>query len=818
MRSVKLKLLIVCIIAGCFVAANSAYARTYFEIKTAEQWETALHTGPRHTGPRHTGPRVEAMTQSQWDEYMAQLRDLENETEGTPYVATQFIGPELYVHAHDVGLAPGMVMAWGDSSLPSPGQYASAFLLDYGCDPDLSNATISITVYAPNDPNITTVSFGIRDINGNIRSWHWDVPATIPHNTLTPITINTALTGLTATNPVADGYMNDLAFDITQAQVFIVDENCNWVGGPATIPPPDQVDPRPWNYWKDLSVTPNPADPRLAAGINIDIRQDIREDVNDFHIEGRIESGPDGGDWSDLPVLLTHIDGDGNFPNFSYTIGPDPCDPGSQNWYVFTADWWSPNLIQYCTVLHLGLEFEVSCHNIIIDLFGWWTYNGQRVGTTGVNGGFVPIPGFDVQDGIVGHPPDPAQVMRLQNGNLNGQQEPGEIPTEIVALDLVGLSPVEITTQLGAEPFKELCVGGKQEGLQWIPVLDPTGELVSPDNPEDFMVDSFFDIYFELTVDPDPPVHFHPNEPIVLEGGDFLIARQQLKFTNNSGDVDYRWVFEIHEAHEAESDLGDAPDSTNSFGAAAMTAYPWGVLANYATVYQAGSPPHGPIHLAPLAVAHLGRAVTREQEADILFDQDPTNNIIPLKNKPDLDLADDGVLNLPLQLPHCKQTKFKYVVNVIDATVDLYVNVWFDWNRDGDWDDSLTCDDGTAVPEWAVQNQLLAAGTLGLGLNTIATPAFSSWHLGTSTADDEPIWMRITLSGQQWAGSGAGMVGNGGSGPIGGYDIGETEDYYFIPQTGSKPSADLNLDWIVDFYDFAIMADQWLTSSFNGGL
>ncbi len=810
MTRVNAKLLVVCIciVVSCLVAAGPAYAEPYFGIKTAEEWQRALLTGP-----------VEAMTQSQWDAYMAQLRNPDNEFEGEPYPDTQFAPPELYVWGGGGGGGAGdpeesgLVMAWGDDTLPSPGVYASAWMLDYGKDPDLSNSTITLTVFPPqfdqNGNQINAVSFGIQDINGNIRSWHWNVPATIPWNVPTTITINTAIAGVAAANPVADGYMNNPGFDITKAQFFIVDENAQWVGGTAPIPPPGQFVPRPWNLWANLIVRPNPVDQGVVAGINIDVHQDINNpdlEPNDFHIEGRIESGlplaaPNGGNWSSPPVLLSHIDD--IFPNFSYTIVPDLSDP-AENWYIIKADWWGPNTIPYCTVLHLGLEFEVTCHNIIIDLVGWWTRNGQPIpaGSGLNNEGFVPVPGFDVQDDIGALPGEATQFMRLQNGNLNGRQDPGEIQTEIVQMDLVGLSPVELRTQLGAEPFKELRVGGLQEDLPWIPVENL---------PQDFAVDSFFDVFFDITVDPNAP---HPVESIELEGGDFLIARQLLQFINNSGQTERRWVFEIHEAHEAKSDLGDAPDSSNSFGAAAaMTAYPWGVMANFPTVYQAGSPPHGPLHLAPTAVAHLGQAVTREQEADILFDQDPTNNILPLLNQPDRDLADDGVLGMPLQLPHCKQTKFKYVVNVIDATVDLYANVWFDFDRDGDWDDTLNCDDGTTVPEWAVQNQLLAAGTLALGLNTVVTPAFNSWHPATSSGGDEPIWMRITLSGQKWAGgSGAGMVGNGGSGPNGGYDIGETEDYYFTPKTGSNPSADLNLDSIVNFFDFAIMADQWLTS------
>ena len=39
------------------------------------------------------------------------------------------------------------------------------------------------------------------------------------------------------------------------------------------------------------------------------------------------------------------------------------------------------------------------------------------------------------------------------------------------------------------------------------------------------------------------------------------------------------------------------------------------------------------------------------------------------------------------------------------------------------------------------------------------------------------MWMRISLSEQRWSGGG-GTIGYGGSGPQGGYEFGETEDYY----------------------------------------
>ncbi|MHC4478660.1 MAG: GEVED domain-containing protein [Planctomycetota bacterium] len=270
------------------------------------------------------------------------------------------------------------------------------------------------------------------------------------------------------------------------------------------------------------------------------------------------------------------------------------------------------------------------------------------------------------------------------------------------------------------------------------------------------------------------------------------------------------------------ADLGDAPDSTNNYNVD-MTAYtssgplPVIVKANYPSVYRTGSPPYGPIHWNPLVVAHLGPRVSLETEADFGYDQDPTNNIIPPRDAADLDKADDGV-SVPLTLPHCRRTKFDYIVKVVNPTRELYVNVWFDWNRDGDWDDTLNChcDDPTALTanhglarEWAVRNQRLCG--LPQGIHRISTPSFLPWHPSWART---PIWMRITISGRPWSPlSISNVVGHGGSGPRNGYWIGETEDYFFIPETRRLEYADLDNNLRVDFSDFSIFVSQWLEES-----
>ena len=266
---------------------------------------------------------------------------------------------------------------------------------------------------------------------------------------------------------------------------------------------------------------------------------------------------------------------------------------------------------------------------------------------------------------------------------------------------------------------------------------------------------------------------------------------------------------------QAKSDLGDAPDSSNNFGRN-MTAYPKGgpsgVRAYYPTVFSDGSGagPYGPIHLDALAVAHLGKKITHETEADSGQDQDGINNIKPQSNSPDNDKGDDGVI-FPLNMPQCRWTTLDYIVNVINPDTNLWVNVWCDWNRDGDWDDDSSTDEALIctrgfVSEWAVQNQYLF--NLPAGSNQLTTPAFLSCQPFITPKE---LWMRVTLSEKPWTGgSDPGSRGNGGSGPQDGYEIGETEDYYFMPDTSRTICEDYNNDGVINLEDLVAFTTDWL--------
>ena len=265
-----------------------------------------------------------------------------------------------------------------------------------------------------------------------------------------------------------------------------------------------------------------------------------------------------------------------------------------------------------------------------------------------------------------------------------------------------------------------------------------------------------------------------------------------------------------------KTDLGDAADSTNYLNRA-MTAYgtghtglPHPTPGYFPTVYDDGSGtgPYGPVHLNNEMVAYLGATITRETEADRGPDEDPRNNLkVELGGSAsNSDNGDDAIdLKNPISLPNCCWTTLDYDVTVVDPNVDLWVNIWLDWNRDGDWDDVVDCPEGPA-PEWAVQNQFLY--NLPKGLNTITSPAFLPWH----PDNVKHIWMRITLSEQPWkTGSNPGQLGNAGSGPQGKYLIGETEDYFILPETPPCCMCkDHDGDGDVDMDDLVYYSDMWL--------
>ena len=278
--------------------------------------------------------------------------------------------------------------------------------------------------------------------------------------------------------------------------------------------------------------------------------------------------------------------------------------------------------------------------------------------------------------------------------------------------------------------------------------------------------------------------------------------------------LDLAFVITGDDTTAPEYDLGDAPDSSNSLAGGTMLAYP-GVNGCFPTVYQAGSPPFGPLHRHPRDMFFLGKRVSLEIEADIGPDEDGVNNLglaafpglrtfpglrLPgLESLPqagdyilpymaaDRDGADDGLHQPVVYFPATGdgRTTVDYDVTCTSPQpTRAYVNMWFDFNRDGDWDDLLSAPDGAAESEWAVRNQVLPFPSPGE--YTFTSPPFACSHLLTDEAD--PLWVRITIAEEQHFPpiliSGT-LPGLEGAGPAEGYEYGETEDYLIRPMIGA---------------------------------
>jgi len=186
-------------------------------------------------------------------------------------------------------------------------------------------------------------------------------------------------------------------------------------------------------------------------------------------------------------------------------------------------------------------------------------------------------------------------------------------------------------------------------------------------------------------------------------------------------------------------DLGDAPDSYNT-AIQWMTAYPGTPFARFPTARSSFTNAFGPKHRAPKSLVYLGNKVTFETDAAFGQDEDGVPNLDLLADIPNQDAGDDG-LHTGIGLVDCDNNSFVFTVTCHAPTsTKFYVNAWFDWNRDGDWEDTLSC--GVSAPEWAVQNDEVM---LSAGQQTVFTPNFGAFSGGSM----DPLWMRLSIAEQK---------------------------------------------------------------------
>ena len=252
-------------------------------------------------------------------------------------------------------------------------------------------------------------------------------------------------------------------------------------------------------------------------------------------------------------------------------------------------------------------------------------------------------------------------------------------------------------------------------------------------------------------------------------------------------------TYTIADEEGARPDLGDAPDSTNHHGIVNQ-AYA-GVPGNFPTVWE-GTPagqPAGPRHANQTLEGWLGNFMSRENEADIGPDADGPNNILRgaggmVGDVADNDRGDDGWRNRGVQFFNCQRTTLTVRISKAAAATrnTMYLNVWFDGNRDGDWADVSPCPMTEGEPaqagyEWIVQDYIV-------DMTAIAGGGLLDFFVNTekvaNSTGNQTHWLRFTLSetpAVQPVGSLADGRGPHPGSALGAFNFGETEDIFQRP-------------------------------------
>jgi GEVED domain len=193
-------------------------------------------------------------------------------------------------------------------------------------------------------------------------------------------------------------------------------------------------------------------------------------------------------------------------------------------------------------------------------------------------------------------------------------------------------------------------------------------------------------------------------------------------------------------------DFGDAPD-----GAKAGYLGKPAVVGHFPSQLASGGPRHAGLGSLRLGPTTDGEVDSHQVDKDV----------------------DDGVgLDAPKA---CKTATLTAAVKgsaAVAAGKFVYVNAWFDWNRDGDWADPS---DGCA-PEWGVRNLPVAASTVG----SIAMLPIKI----TAGKQVTELWYRVSITLDEV------QIDPSGRGRSVPYLNGETEDYLHLGAPGSP--------WIIE--------------------
>jgi len=197
-------------------------------------------------------------------------------------------------------------------------------------------------------------------------------------------------------------------------------------------------------------------------------------------------------------------------------------------------------------------------------------------------------------------------------------------------------------------------------------------------------------------------------------------------------------------------DMGDAPD-----GARAGYAKPRaGVVGTFPSRLLSGGPRHAGWRALRIGLRADGERDSHQVDRD-RYDDGAEATLRRCKGSSRLEVALNG-------------TRLKGPQRAKGSLI--YVNAWFDWNRDGDWEDAH---DGCAH-EWAIRNLAVPAASLGRDGLRLLPIAFKA---GKQVRE---LWWRVTVTLNQP------LSEPGGRGAPVPHAFGETEDY-LQRRGGGKP-------------------------------
>ncbi len=191
---------------------------------------------------------------------------------------------------------------------------------------------------------------------------------------------------------------------------------------------------------------------------------------------------------------------------------------------------------------------------------------------------------------------------------------------------------------------------------------------------------------------------------------------------------------------KGDIDFGDAPDG-------AKAGYPGKpkVVGHFPSKLASGGPRHAKRGALRLGPTNTGEADSRQVDRD----------------------RDDGAgLSAPKPCRTATLTTALRGSKTVAAGHYVYVNAWFDWNRDGDWADPS---DGCAA-EWAVRNLPVPASSVG-GVRLLPIKLKAGKQV-------RELWYRVTVTLDEV------QIDTSGHGRSTPYLYGETEDYLQLSPGG----------------------------------